>query len=61
MEYTESQMSWMIRKGYAWAEMPISEWDWKQPLYTRKGMFLWEPPHIGKDGKVVEGRYIQCK
>ena len=54
--YNESQMSWMLRKGFAWVEGQLSEWDWHQPIYTREGAYAWMPPYVD-GGKVVGGVY----
>ena len=55
--YTSAQMNWMLSKGYAWGEKPISEMDWREPIYTRHGEYMWTVPYIDRNGNVAGGRY----
>jgi len=58
--YSQSQMNWMLKKGFAWVQGNLCDHEWTQPIYTKRGEYFWEPPHCERiDGEIVfiEGRY----
>jgi hypothetical protein len=59
MRYTEAQMKWLLSRGLAWAEGPLDEWEWNQPLYTKRGAFLWLPVYISSKTGMPEGGYYE--
>ena len=57
--YTDSQMGWMLCRGYAWVDGDLSDHDWRQPVYTAHGEYYWMPPHIDSEGVSVLGMYVR--
>lgn len=37
---TAAQMTWNLKRGYAWEETP--DQDWRMPLWTRDGGWVWD-------------------
>ena len=49
--YTESQMNWLVRKGFAVVDPgpPGAEEtgrEWMRPIYFRGAEYFWVPPHV---------------
>ncbi len=42
---TAAQMSWNLKKGFAWWEKNADGTDnddWRAPIWTRDGMWMWD-------------------
>ncbi len=42
---TNAQMSWSLKKGYAWFEADSDgnpNDDWRMPIWTRAGGWMWD-------------------